>query len=202
MEKVSFRPDPKEVWLSFDQATVAASELTTLLKRSFWNLLSGIAQRLVSYHERRHLYFKNMTKNLNARTMQISPSLPRMHYPGIAISPEILSDVIRNLNDFENQKGYLDKDISLNSLAKQLGTNHSYLSKIINQIKHKSFKHYLNDLRIAHAYEELQQDALKRRYTIEAIAFDNGFRSAESFSKKFKERYGLYPSQFLKELAA
>ena len=202
MEKVSIRPDPKEVWLSLEQANDATSALTTLLKRSFWNTLSGIAQRLVKYHERRQLFFKNMTKNLNARTMQISTTIPQRYYPGIAISPEILNDVIRNLNDFEQQKGYLDKDISLNSLAKELGTNHSYLSKIINQIKHKSFKHYLNDLRIAHAYEELQQDALKRRYTIEAIAFDNGFRSAESFSKKFKEKYGLYPSQFLKELAA
>lgn len=202
MEKVSIRPDPKEVWLSFDQGQIATSELTTLLKRTFWNVLSGIAQRFVSYHERRHTYFKNLNKNLNARTMQISPSNPQLYHPAIAISPQILSEVIQNLEYFEQEKGFLDKDLSLNSLAKHLGTNHSYLSKIINQIKHKSFKHYLNDLRIAHAYEELQKDALKRRYTIEAIAFDNGFRSAESFSKKFKEKYGLYPSQYLKELAA
>jgi len=58
----------------------------------------------------------------------------------------------------------------------------------------------LNDLRIEYAYVDLQTNPKKRRYTIEAIARDVGFKSAESFSKKFKQRFEMYPSVFLKKL--
>ncbi len=120
----------------------------------------------------------------------------------LGISETILTRVLQKLESFELAHGYLDKELTLNSLAKSFGTNHSYLSKIIHLTKDKSFKSYLNDLRIEFAYEDLQQNTHRRKYTIEAIAYENGFRSAESFSKKFKARYQIYPSKFLKTLEA
>lgn len=118
----------------------------------------------------------------------------------ILVPEEIIKNLLHQLKAFEKEQGYLDKDLDLPGLAKSLGTNHSYLSRVVNHVKGKSFKQYLNDLRIEYAYIDLQTNPIKRRFTIEAIAFDNGFRSAESFSKKFKARYGLYPSVFLRKL--
>ncbi len=118
----------------------------------------------------------------------------------ILVPQELIEEILLNLKAFEKNKGYLDRDLSLPGLAKSIGTNHSYLSRVVNHIKRKSFKKYLNDLRIEHAYIDLQTNPLKRRYTIEAIAFENGFRSAESFSKKFLAKYGMYPSAFLKKI--
>jgi len=118
----------------------------------------------------------------------------------ILVPEEIIVDILENLTKFEKEKGYLDRNLSLPGLAKSIGTNHSYLSRVVNKVKNKSFKQYINDLRIEFAYIDLQTNPMKRRYTIEAIAFENGFRSAESFSKKFLAKYGMYPSAFLKML--
>lgn len=118
----------------------------------------------------------------------------------IHVSEAIIESVLARLTTFEKERKYLRQEVNLNDLAKSLGTNHAYLSRIINHVKGKSFKKYLNDLRLEYAYIDLQTDLTKRRYTIEAIAFENGFKSAESFSRKFKQHYGEYPSQFLRKL--
>ncbi len=120
----------------------------------------------------------------------------------INVPAEVIHTLMDALKDFESEKGYLDRELDLPKLAKTLGTNHSYLSRVVNHVKGKPFKKYLNDMRIEHAFIELQTNPKKRLFTVEAIAFENGFRSAESFSKKFKERYSYYPSEFLKRLAA
>lgn len=120
----------------------------------------------------------------------------------IQVPQDIIESILDELKIFERDLGYLSQDIDLPSLAKTIGTNHSYLSRVVNHVKGKPFKKYLNDMRIEFAYVDLQTDPKKRRYTIEAIAFENGFRSAESFSKKFKQRYDVYPSEFLRKLNA
>ena len=51
---------------------------------------------------------------------------------------------------------------------------HMTLREAINHIKGKSFKNYVNDLRIEHAHKDLLENPQKRKYTIEAIAYDNG----------------------------
>ena len=118
----------------------------------------------------------------------------------IRVPEKVIHEILEELKIFELNKGYLDKELDLPKLARLIGTNHSYLSRVVNHVKGKSFKKYLNDMRIEYAYVDLQINPRKRLYTVEAIAFDNGFRSAESFSKKFKTRYGCYPSEFLKKL--
>jgi AraC-like DNA-binding protein len=64
----------------------------------------------------------------------------------------------------------------------------------------KNFSHYINDLRIDFAIEELKENSTFRKYTIKAIANECGFKSAESFSKSFYKTYGIYPSFYLKQL--
>lgn len=120
----------------------------------------------------------------------------------IRVPEEVIHTILESLKDFEWNKGYLDNQLDLPKLAKAIGTNHSYLSRVVNHVKGKPFKQYLNDMRIEHAFVDLQTNPKKRLFTVEAIAFDNGFRSAESFSKKFKARYQCYPSEFLKRLNA
>lgn len=135
---------------------------------------------------------------ISGTTPEITQSLAER----IKVPEEVIHTLMEALKAFEKEKGYLDKELDLPKLAKELGTNHSYLSRVVNHVKGKPFKHYLNDMRIEHAFIDLQTNPKKRLFTVEAIAFDNGFRSAESFSKKFKERYQCYPSEFLKRLAA
>ncbi|CAM1341199.1 helix-turn-helix domain-containing protein [Tenacibaculum amylolyticum] len=118
----------------------------------------------------------------------------------INIPQKIIDDVLEALDSFEKKHQYINKDITLSSLAKKVGSNTNYLSKIINHFKEKSFSNYLNDLRIEYAIEKLKQDTIFRKYTIKAIAEEVGFKNSESFSKAFYKLKGIKPSYFLKEL--
>lgn len=90
--------------------------------------------------------------------------------------------------------------INLNSLAKNMGTNSNYLSKIINFHKGDNFSTYLSDLRIEYTIEALQKQSKLREYTIKTIAHEVGFGNTESFTKAFYKKTGLYPSYFIKQL--
>jgi AraC-like DNA-binding protein len=168
-------------------------------KGAFIKSLENLSQRWSSLYW--NPFIKNRTASIGTETSTIEIKAELSISEKILVPEEIIENLLHQLKVFEKQHGYLDKDVNLPGLAKSLGTNHSYLSRVVNHIKGKSFKQYLNDLRIEYAYIDLQTNPMKRRFTIEAIAFDNGFKSAESFSKKFKTRYGLYPSAFLRKLS-
>lgn len=165
-------------------------------------MVSEVTILLINYHQSRQKKYQTILESLNKKTGNNSISIANSQPRIIPVSKEILEVVLLKLNAFEQQKGYLSTSINLNSLSKILDTNSSYLSKIINHSKGKTFKNYLNDLRIENALEELKNNPQNKKFTIEAIAFDLGFKSAESFSKKFKSAYGMYPSKFMKNLAA
>lgn len=116
------------------------------------------------------------------------------------ISPEIIVSILKQLEEFQNKKLFRDKNATLNKVAKSFGTNSSYLSKVVNLEIDKNFSQYLNDLRVAFAIEELNENPRFRKYTIKAIAEESGFKSGESFSKAFYKKHKIYPSYYLKKL--
>ncbi|MDY8137232.1 helix-turn-helix domain-containing protein [Aquimarina sp. 2201CG5-10] len=116
------------------------------------------------------------------------------------ISTNVIERVLKGMNDFENKERYLSKKYSLNVLAKELDTNSTYLSKIINVYKGKNFSNYLHDLRIGYAIERLKDDRQFRLYSIKGISEEVGFKNSESFSKAFHKKTGIYPSSFINKL--
>ncbi|CAA9198937.1 helix-turn-helix domain-containing protein [Flavobacterium collinsii] len=118
----------------------------------------------------------------------------------IGISEEIVTEIIAKLISFEKEKGYLTSTITIQTLANNFETNSKYLSKVINTYKSKTFTNYINDLRIEYALESLKEDSKLRKYTIQALALEFGFNSAESFSTAFYKKAGIKPTYFIKEL--
>jgi AraC-like DNA-binding protein len=119
----------------------------------------------------------------------------------LAISKPVIQKVLINLKVFENQKDFLDNNISLANVAKDFKTNSSYLSKIVNHYKKASFSNYISELRLDHCIEKLKENKKFRNYTIEGIADEIGFNTAESFSKAFYKKTGVYPSFFIKQIS-
>lgn len=115
------------------------------------------------------------------------------------IPQDIFHKIDLGLQEFELKKGYLNA-ITQTDLAKELDTNTAYLSKTINQREGKNFSQYLNGLRIDYIISELKNDKKLRSYTINAIAVEIGFGTAQSFSKAFYQQTGIYPSYFIKKL--
>ncbi len=120
----------------------------------------------------------------------------------IGIAEEVVNDILESLSLFEKKHEYLKKNISISSLAKEINTNTKYLSKIINYHKHKSFTNYVNELRVQYSVEQLKENTSLKNYTIQGIAEEMGFNSAESFSSAFKRSTGIKPSYFMRKLTA
>ncbi len=118
----------------------------------------------------------------------------------LEISSEVVKDIMSKLERFEQQRQFLLHDLSLLGLAKKFHTNSNYLSRIVNMKMEKNFPQYINDLRIEYSVKEVLSDSKFRKYTIKAIAQESGYTNAESFSRAFYKKNGIYPSYYIKNL--
>ncbi len=116
------------------------------------------------------------------------------------LSEELVKEVLNKLSVFENSNKFVKKSYTLNTLAKELKTNSTYLSKIINSSKKVNFSNYLNGLRINYAIDKLKTEKSFRRYTVQAIAEEAGFNKAQSFSTAFQKQTGISITYFIKQL--
>ncbi len=119
---------------------------------------------------------------------------------GVGISKELLEKIIENLEEFERSKSFIRKKYTLTTLAKELKTNSTYLSRVINMEKSTNFANYLNNLKVDYAIRRLTNDCRFRSYTIKAIAKECGFNNHQTFSKAFYKKTKLYPSYFIKKI--
>ena len=118
----------------------------------------------------------------------------------VGVSEEITQKILIDLKKFEDTQQFLKKKYTLSSLAKEIKTNSSYLSKVINYKKGTNFANYLNNLKIDYAIDRLTNDKKFRSYTVKAISEESGFNSQQTFSIAFVKKTKLQPSYFIKQL--
>lgn len=85
------------------------------------------------------------------------------------------------------QQIFLQKDLLLNDVAKQLGTNRTYLLQALSSCAHMTFKEYINHKRIAYAEKLMEENPLTPKVE---IAARSGYNSMSSFYRNL----GLYHS--------
>lgn len=95
----------------------------------------------------------------------------------------------------EEEKPYLDSNITLDDICHKLQTNRTYLSKLINEHFHKNFNEYINDFRTKTA-RQILADTSKNHISIEGVGQMSGFNSRSTFFTCFKKQTGLSPSYF------
>jgi AraC-like DNA-binding protein len=89
---------------------------------------------------------------------------------------------------------YLESKFSLQQMASRLATNENYVSKAINIGLQKNFNRIVNEARVKHAQELLNQDHCQ---SILSVAYDSGFSSKASFNRAFKDIIGMTPTQYV-----
>ncbi len=136
----------------------------------------------------------------NPKTENVKEPTSKINKKELLISPEIVSNIIERLDAFEVNNVFIEKNISSSSLAKKMKTNTKYLSQIINYNKKKTIVTYINDLRIDYFLQQVKINPKLVNYTIQSIAEEVGFNTAESFSNAFYKKTGLKPSYFIKQL--
>lgn len=98
----------------------------------------------------------------------------------------------------KEEQRFLDQNLSIFSLAQELGTNTTYLSHVVNQIDASGFSGFVNAHRIAYAKELLFSGKMDH-LTMEAVGSASGFKSKSAFNAAFKKYTGKTPSAFKKE---
>lgn len=116
------------------------------------------------------------------------------------VSEDVIQNILKELSIFETKEQFLNKGITLGTLAKMIKTNSKYLSEVINTHKGKNFTAYLNDLRIDYAIARLAKDKKFRSYKIPFIAEELGYNNEQAFTLAFKKRTGTLLSVYLREI--
>ncbi len=96
----------------------------------------------------------------------------------------------------ESSKAYLDPHLDLNTAAKELGTNRSYLSQSINS-QGISFTEQINKYRIREVLSILEdENNEKNSLTLQELSSEAGFNSKSTFFNTFRKETGMTPIQF------
>lgn len=115
------------------------------------------------------------------------------------IQTEIVNDILKKLEEFENNRDYLESGVIVQKLAEKFQTSPTYLSYVINEYKGASFNRYISELRINYITHKLNTDPKYLKYTMEALAEECGMASRSNFSNLFQEIIGVRPVEYIKK---
>jgi len=125
--------------------------------------------------------------------------MPQHRSESIAIPELLQNEILQKLNhEINENKIHLDSNLSLYSLSKIIGTNSTYLSKIIQSNYNSNFSSYLNSVRIIEAQKMILNPEFSN-YTIDAISQECGYNSKSTFNKAFKQITGLTPNEYKRQ---
>lgn len=97
------------------------------------------------------------------------------------VEQRLLQMKIENL--FTEKQVYLDEDLTIWDLVREVGTNRSYISRVINNNIGVNFSQFVNSYRLAHAQRlAAEQPGLTKK----EIAEQSGFGSAKSMRRAEK----------------
>lgn len=128
-------------------------------------------------------------------TIMSAPS-PIVHHEPVKVQPMPTSLMERIDMVMENERLYLQPDLTLISLCERVGTNRTYASKAIKDAKGCNFSDYVNRYRLAYALDILKQTP-KEDIVIQNIASQCGCGSIQTFYRYFKLFYNETPTQWL-----
>ena len=135
------------------------------------------------------------TGNWQEYTLPITPDKPTT----AALNDDTQNNLMARLELFEQEKGYLNKELQLDDLATWCQTNRTYLSKFLNSHKGIAYHDYINGLRIAYCLEMLDSDSKWLHYKMKVIAELSGFKSSRSFANAFLKSVKIAPTFYIEK---
>lgn len=105
----------------------------------------------------------------------------------------LIYDQLENL--LKTKKIYTRLDLTLGTLADELGVTDKFLSKVIYTKTGLRYYDFINQWRIE-AFKVLLQSEIAQRLSIEGIAKEVGFKSKSTFYTYFKKMELITPKQY------
>ena len=160
-------------------------------KLKFDNVISAIAAKVKNLEDNPIFSTdENLNKQISIGSNNLDSIMPI----------ETEKRLLEGLRDLEKKEFYLQKNISLSSVASELNSNQKYISNVINNHKNKDFSNYINELRILYIISKFQSNPTYLKYKLAFIADECGFSSHSKFTAEFKNHTGIPPSVFIRQL--
>lgn len=138
-----------------------------------------------------YLAYKEMN---SAGELGITPK----KYHGSQISEEKTNQYLAKIEAaMEEDKLYLQEDLTLQKLSRSLDISPKFVSQVINQKLEMSFSEYIFRFRLDEVKKRLT-DSRNKNKTIFGIAQESGFKSNSRFNYLFKKHTGQTPKEFQK----
>ena len=99
------------------------------------------------------------------------------------------------VNEWVQNKSFLQANISIKHVAMEMGTNQNYLSRYINSVHEKTFSVWINTLRIEESKKILTENT---SLSVEEVGQRVGIPQIYNFSRWFKTITGETPVQYRK----
>ncbi|NER13581.1 helix-turn-helix domain-containing protein [Leptobacterium flavescens] len=123
--------------------------------------------------------------------------LKKSRYQASSLQSEEKQEILEKLKkSLEEDKAYLNPNLTIGELSAEIGVNSNRLSQVINELLGKSFIQLINEYRI----NEVKENISNTSKTLYGIALDSGFNSKSAFNRSFKEVTGMTPSEYKKSL--
>lgn len=117
-------------------------------------------------------------------------------YQGSNLSTEESEKLLTALQQYMNQeKPYLQNQITIKDVAETLQVNSKHLSQVINQQLGLNFFNYINKYRV-NEFKKRISDPRYKHLSFLGIALDCGFNSKSSFNSVFKKVTGTTPTDY------
>lgn len=156
------------------------------------------------YKEQKEKYYRFLMIIQNLKesqvldnNLQIDKTEPQ---PKQTLDVELIEKIASGLKKLELKETFLDPNFKLAFVAKKLNTNTAYLSQYFNQVMQKTFSEYTQELRIHYVLQKLKDAPYFRKYTLQAIAEEVGYKDANTLVRVFKKQTGLSPNYFIEKL--
>lgn len=99
----------------------------------------------------------------------------------------------------EKDKIFINPDLRITDVAKLMGTNRTYVSRIVNEDLQTNFNDLINRYRVEYA-KSIMEDTKNNYLTINDIASQSGFSTTSSFYRIFNNFEKISPGKFRKNI--
>ncbi len=99
----------------------------------------------------------------------------------------------------EKDKIFINSDLRITDVAKLMGTNRTYVSRIVNEDLQTNFNDLINKYRVEYA-KSIMEDIKNNYLTLNDIASQSGFSTTSSFYRIFNSFEKISPGKFRKSI--
>lgn len=93
------------------------------------------------------------------------------------------------------KRNFRNSTLQLSDLVEVMNVSRTIVIRVFREEMKTSFREYVTSCRLQHATKALKKNG--GRNNMEYVALMAGFSSVQTFRKRFKEKYGMLPSELI-----